>query len=105
VTFPDNSFATHASGPPDRRRSCAVAAPEPAARFRVVGYARRGGAAPGAAQQLATFRMALDRAQRRRPARWLQAGVAPDQILVETRAADGRNRHCGEPRPKIFLEN
>jgi outer membrane protein OmpA-like peptidoglycan-associated protein len=70
--------------------------------LRVVGYAAAGRGAD-AAQQLAHFRMALDRANAVASA-LTQAGVAPDQILVETAPPTGETGIAAN-RAEIFLEN
>jgi len=69
--------------------------------FRVVGYASKGGGT--ASQQLANFRIALDRANAVASV-LAQAGVATDQILVETAPPTGESGIAAN-RAEIFLEN
>jgi outer membrane protein OmpA-like peptidoglycan-associated protein len=68
---------------------------------RVVGYAAKP-RTEGAAQQLASFRMALERANAVATA-LTQAGVAPSQIAVE--AAPPTDSGIAAQRAEIFLEN
>jgi outer membrane protein OmpA-like peptidoglycan-associated protein len=69
---------------------------------RVVGYAATGRAA-GVAQQLASFKMALDRANAVAAA-LRQAGVEPDRILVEAAPPTGETGVMAQ-RAEIFLVN
>jgi len=101
VTFPDNS----ARLTPSDRRIVGEVVPlqrQNGGALRVVGYAAAGRGA-GAAQQLAHFRMALDRANAVASA-LTQAGIAPDQILVETAPPTGETGVAAN-RAEIFLEN
>ena len=101
VTFPDNS----ARLTPSDRRIVGEVVPlqrQSGGALRVVGYAAAGRGA-GAAQQLVHFRMALDRANAVASA-LAQAGVAPDQILVET-APPTDETGIAANRAEIFLEN
>ncbi len=101
VTFADNSARLS----PSDRRILGEVIPlqrQTGAAFRIVGYAAagRGG---NASQQLANFRMALDRANAVASV-LAQAGVAPDQILVETAPPTGESGVAAN-RAEIFLEN
>jgi outer membrane protein OmpA-like peptidoglycan-associated protein len=101
VTFPDNS----ARLTPSDRRIVGEVVPlqrQNGGALRVVGYAAAGRGA-GAAQQLAHFRIALDRANAVASA-LAQAGVAPDQIIVETAPPTGESGVAAN-RAEIFLEN
>jgi outer membrane protein OmpA-like peptidoglycan-associated protein len=101
VTFPDNS----ARLTPSDRRIVGEVVPlqrQNGGALRIVGYAAAGRGA-GAAQQLAHFRMALDRANAVASA-LTQAGIAPDQILVETAPPTGETGVAAN-RAEIFLEN
>jgi len=101
VTFPDKSSQLT----PADRRIVGEVVPlqrQTGGAFRVVGYAAAGRGV-GTAQQLATFRMALDRANAVASA-LAQAGVAPDQILVETAPPTGETGIAAN-RAEIFLEN
>jgi outer membrane protein OmpA-like peptidoglycan-associated protein len=68
---------------------------------RVVGYASKDGGT--ASEQLANFRIALDRANAVASV-LAQSGVAPDQILVETAPPTGESGVTAN-RAEIFLEN
>jgi len=100
VTFADNSARLS----PSDRRIVGEVIPlqrQTGAAFRIVGYAAKGGS--NASQQLANFRMALDRANA--VANVLaQAGVASDRILVETAPPTGESGVAAN-RAEIFLEN
>jgi outer membrane protein OmpA-like peptidoglycan-associated protein len=100
VTFADNSARL---SPSDRRIVDEVIPlqRQTGAAFRVVGYASRGGG--NASQQLASFRIALDRANAVASV-LAQAGIAPDQILVETAPPTGESGIAAN-RAEIFLEN
>jgi outer membrane protein OmpA-like peptidoglycan-associated protein len=101
VTFPDNSVRLT----PSDRRIVGEVVPlqrQNGGALRVVGYAAAGPGA-GAAQQLANFRMALDRANAVASA-LAQAGVASDQIIVETAPPTGESGVAAN-RAEIFLEN
>jgi outer membrane protein OmpA-like peptidoglycan-associated protein len=97
VSFAPNSARLSPSG------SQAVAAAAKAQRdsgspLRVVGHGGTGGDSP--TQQLAGFRIALDRANAVAVA-LTQAGVPTDQILLETAPTDGNASNQAE----IFLGN
>lgn len=100
VTFADNSARL---SPSDRRIVDEVIPlqRQSGAAFRIVGYASRGGG--NANQQLANFRIALDRANAVAGI-LAQAGVAADQILVETAPPTGESGISAN-RAEIFLEN
>jgi outer membrane protein OmpA-like peptidoglycan-associated protein len=101
VTFPDNSVRLT----PSDRRIIGEVVPlqrQNGGALRVVGYAAAGSGA-GAAQQIANFRVALDRANAVASA-LAQAGVAPDQIIVETAPPTGESGVAAN-RAEIFLEN
>ena len=68
---------------------------------RVVGYTSKDGGT--ASEQLANFRIALDRANAIASV-LAQSGVAPDQILVETAPPTGESGVTAN-RAEIFLEN
>jgi len=100
VTFADNSARL---SPSDRRIVGEVfpLQSQNGAAVRIVGYAAKGGS--NASQQLANFRMALDRANA--VANVLaQAGVASDHILVETAPPTGESGVAAN-RAEIFLES
>ena len=100
VTFAANSARLS----PSDRRIVGEVVPlqrQSGAAFRIVGYAA--GRGSSASQQLVNFRMALDRANAVASV-LAQAGVAPDQILVETAPPTGENGGAGN-RAEIFLEN
>lgn len=100
VTFSDNS----ARLTPSDRRIVGEVVPlqrQSGAAFRIVGYAA--GRGSSASQQLVNFRMALDRANAVASV-LAQAGVAPDQILVETAPPTGESGVAAN-RAEIFLEN
>jgi len=86
--------------PTDRRAGHSAAATD---RWRraVVGYAAKAGGT--ASEQLANFRIALDRANAVASV-LAQSGVAPDQILIETAPPTGE-RGVTANRAEIFLEN
>lgn len=69
--------------------------------LRIVGYASKGGST--ASDQLANFRIALDRANAVASV-LAQSGVAPDQILVETAPPTAEGGVTAN-RAEIFLEN
>jgi outer membrane protein OmpA-like peptidoglycan-associated protein len=100
VTFADNSARL---SPADRRIVGEVIPlqRQTGGAVRVVGYASKGGGT--ASQQLANFRIALDRANAVASV-LAQSGVAPDQILVETAPPTGENGIAAN-RAEIFLEN
>jgi outer membrane protein OmpA-like peptidoglycan-associated protein len=100
VTFADNSARL---SPADRRIVGEVIPlqRQTGGAIRVVGYASKGGGT--ASQQLANFRIALDRANAVASV-LAQSGVAPDQILVETAPPTGENGIAAN-RAEIFLEN
>lgn len=101
ITFAENSAKLSAADqrilgevvPLQRRSGGAV---------RVVGHAAKG-RGEGAAQQLASFRMALDRANAVAAA-LRQAGIAPNRILVEA-APPTDETGAATQRTEIFLEN
>jgi outer membrane protein OmpA-like peptidoglycan-associated protein len=100
VTFSDNSARLS----PSDRRIVGEVVPlqrQSGAAFRIVGYAA--GRGSSASQQLVNFRMALDRANAVASV-LAQAGVAPDQILVETAPPTGESGSAAN-RAEIFLEN
>jgi outer membrane protein OmpA-like peptidoglycan-associated protein len=100
VTFADNSARLS----PADRRTVGEVIPlqrQTGGAFRVVGYASKGGGS--ASQQLANFRIALDRANAVASV-LAQAGIAPDQILVETAPPSGESGVAAN-RAEIFLEN
>ncbi|MBV9522206.1 MAG: OmpA family protein, partial [Alphaproteobacteria bacterium] len=100
VTFPGNATKLTAAD----QRILGEIVPlqrQTGAPVRVVGYAATG-RSDSAAQQLASFRVALDRANAVAAA-LKQAGVAPDRILVET-APPGAPGATAD-RAEIFLEN
>jgi outer membrane protein OmpA-like peptidoglycan-associated protein len=100
VTFADNSARL---SPADRRIVGEVIPlqRQTGSAVRVVGYAAKAGGT--ASQQLANFRIALDRANAVASV-LAQSGVAPDQILVETAPPSGENGVAAN-RAEIFLEN
>jgi outer membrane protein OmpA-like peptidoglycan-associated protein len=100
VTFAANSARLS----PSDRRIVGEVIPlqrQSGAAFRIVGYAAARG--DSASQQLVNFRMALDRANAVASV-LAQAGVAPDQILVETAPPTGESGGAAN-RAEIFLEN
>lgn len=100
VTFPDNSARL---SPADRRIVGEVIPlqRQTGGAVRIVGYASKAGGT--ASQQLANFRIALDRANAVASV-LAQSGIAPDQILVETAPPTGESGIAAN-RAEIFLEN
>ena len=100
VTFPENSAALPSD---ERQRLASVVPRQRGGVFRVIGYAGRGQGADTPAAQLASFNMALDRANA--VARALaESGVPSSRIMVEAAPPVADGAEAGR-RAEIFVED
>jgi len=100
VTFPENSAALPSD---ERQRLASVVPRQRGGVFRVIGYAGRGQGGDTPAAQLASFNMALDRANA--VARALaESGVPSSRIMVEAAPPVTDGAEAGR-RAEIFVED